>query len=95
MHMRPEYAEDGRLEYAKVTLEVKRLDAKGKPTYLTGIKAWMDCRQYVSMSVPAEEAWSDEMGKLTQQQRERIATPQFFQMLQQELRHPVRHNTVM
>ncbi len=40
---------------------------------------------WVSMELPAQEAWREPMRWLRPEQRERIESPEFYQMLQQQL----------
>ena len=67
---------------AKVTIEIVSSD---RPVYLTGICALEVRPGYVTLDIPLLERWSEPLGWLTQEQRERIEEPEFYERLQREI----------
>jgi site-specific recombinase XerD len=72
---------------AKVTLAI---DGGGRPIYLTGIVAQEVRPGWVTLEVPPLEQWEESLRWLTPLQRERVASPGFFRLLQQEIPHRLR-----
>jgi integrase/recombinase XerD len=50
--------------------------------YLDGITVREPCRGFVTLQIPPLESWEKPMRWLTPQQRERVETPEFFQLVQ-------------
>ncbi|WP_442510067.1 hypothetical protein SH528x_001673 [Novipirellula sp. SH528] len=81
-HFKPEYDSAGELLSSRVTIAVQNGD---RPIYFTGITATMERPEFVTLSIPLEEQWSDSLRWLTREQRERFATANFFKMLQVQI----------
>ena len=67
---------------AQVTLGIQRA---GGPVYLTGIVVREMRPGWLNVQVPPMESWADPMRRLTHEQRERLETPEFYELLQREL----------
>ena len=51
----------------------------------SGITATMERPEFVMLSIPSEEQWSDSLRWITREQQERFATAEFFTMLQMQI----------
>ena len=67
---------------AQVTLGIQRF---GGPVYLTGIVVREMRPGWLNVQVPPLETWSGTMRRLTDDQRERLETPEFYELLQREI----------
>jgi hypothetical protein len=67
---------------AKVTLSI---ESDGRPIYFTGTKAKEVRPGWVTLDIPPLEEWEESLRWLSPKQRERIESPEFFQMLQREI----------
>ncbi|MBT5020178.1 hypothetical protein OAF98_04620 [Planctomicrobium sp.] len=56
--------------------------------YLTGIVAKEIRPGWISLDIPPLENWTEPFRRLTPQQRERIESPEFYELLQREI--PIR-----
>jgi hypothetical protein len=56
-----------------------------KPVLLDGIVVSEGRPGWLEFSLPPEEAWQDGLRQLTAQQRERIESPEFYELLQREI----------
>jgi len=72
---------------AKVTLSLK---SDGRPIYFTGTVAKEVRPGWVTLEIPPLEQWEESLRWLTPVQRERIESPEFFQMLQREIPNRLR-----
>lgn len=82
IHLRHQSPAAGAVRNAKVTLSIK---GDGRPIYLTGTVAKEVRPGWVTMEIPPLEQWEDSLRWLTPTERERIESPEFFQMLQREI----------
>ena len=80
LHFKPEPA--GELLASKVTIEIA---GDTRPIYLTGIFAREAGPGWITLEVPPLEHWDESLRWLTPLQRERIAEPTFFELLQREI----------
>jgi hypothetical protein len=67
---------------AKVTLSI---ESGGRPIYFTGTKAIEVRPGWVALDIPPLEEWEESLRWLSPMRRERIESPEFFQMLQREI----------
>jgi site-specific recombinase XerD len=82
IHLQQEPRSSESLRSAKVTLEVRH---RLRPVYLTGILAREVRSGWVTLTIPPLETWEEPLSWLEPSQRERMETPEFFQLLQREI----------
>lgn len=80
IHVKTESGEKHR--QAKVTLGIQ---TDTRPVYLTGIVAKEIRPGWVSLDIPPLEKWEEPFRWFTPQQRERIESPEFYELLQREI----------
>lgn len=85
IHLQQQPKEPTILRSAKVTLSIQ---SDGRPIYFTGTVAKEVRPGWVTLEIPPLEQWEEPLRWLAPMQRERIESPEFFQMLQREI--PIR-----
>ena len=81
-HLQQIPKEESSLRQAKVTIGIR---GETRPIYLTGIVAREIRAGWVSLDIPSLEKWEEPRRWLNPQQRERIESPEFFELLQREI----------
>lgn len=81
-HLKSESDTESPLRRAKVTIGIR---TETRPIYFTGIVAKEIRQGWVSLEVPPLEKWAEPFRWLTPQQRERIESPEFYELLQREI----------
>ena len=84
IHMRPAPDCKPTERRAQVTLDIQH--PRG-PVYLKGIVVREMRPGWLNIEVPPMESWADPIRRLTAAQRERLETPEFYEMLQREISH--------
>lgn len=56
-----------------------------KPVVLDGIQARLDNRKWVQLDIPTIERWLPQLQRLPTEQRERIESPEFFELLRSHI----------
>ncbi len=82
IHLLQQPQAENSLRTAKVTLSIKN---DGHTIYFTGAVAKEVRPGWVTLEIPPLEEWEESLRWLSQTERERIESPEFFQMLQREI----------
>ena len=86
-HLKQQPREGNVLRTAKVTFSIQ---SDGPPIYFTGTIAKEVRSGWVTLEIPPLEQWEESVRWLTPAQRERIESPEFFQLLQREIPNRLR-----
>ncbi len=65
-----------------MTIEIVSQDC---PIYFTGTRALEVRPGFVTLDIPLLERWSEPLGRLSRDQRERFEEPEFYELLQREI----------
>jgi site-specific recombinase XerD len=82
LHFQPQSSETADVRHCKVTIGI---GTKARTIFLTGIVAREIRPGWITLEIPPLEDWDEPMRWLNREQRERIETPEFFELLQREI----------